>query len=148
MSRKRAISPCAIVVALIYLKRLKIKTNLLNNFQPITNESSNNYPYNNKNYEKYSANCLNNTELCLISLLLASKYLVDEGEENEIYNDEWAELLDYSVEKVNLIERSILKQLVKIKTIFFFYKTCNLNFCSRIGSFIYRNKNFGTLLKN
>jgi len=115
LSRKRAISPCAIVVALIYLKRLKIKTNLLNNFEPITNESSSNYPYN-KNYEKYSANCLSNTELCLISLLLASKYLVDEGEANEIYNDEWAELLDYSVEKVNLIERTILKQLVNYKS--------------------------------
>ena len=45
---------------------------------------------------------------------------MDEGEENEIYNDEWAELLDYSVEKVNLIERSILKQLVKILKYFLF----------------------------
>lgn len=42
---------------------------------------------------------------------MASKYLVDEGEDDEIYNDEWAELVDYSVDKVNKLERSILRQL-------------------------------------
>lgn len=112
LSRKRAISPCAIVVALIYLKRLKAKskTNVaFNSFYNINESSScNNYIY---NYDKYSANCLSNTELCLISLLLASKYLVDEGEDEEIYNEEWADLVDFPVEKVNKIERSILKQL-------------------------------------
>jgi len=46
--------------------------------------------------------------------LLASKYLVDEGEDEEIYNEEWADLVDFPVEKVNKIERSILKQLVSL----------------------------------
>ena len=46
---------------------------------------------------------------------MASKYLVDEGEDDEIYNDEWADLIDYSVEQVNLMEKSILKQMVIIK---------------------------------
>jgi hypothetical protein len=71
LSRKRAISPCAIVVALIYLKRLKAKskTNVaFNSFYNINESSScNNYIY---NYDKYSANCLSNTELCLISLVI------------------------------------------------------------------------------
>lgn len=112
LSRKRAISPCAIVVALIYLKRLKAKsqasTNLFNINEPY---SCNNTYMNNNNYDKYAANCLSNTELCLISLLLASKYLVDEGEDEEIYNDEWADLVDFPVDKVNKLERSILKQM-------------------------------------
>jgi len=109
LSRKRAISPCAIIVALIYLKRLKTKTksNLTYSFNPLDSSS---YPYS-CSYDKYSANCLSNTELCLISLLLASKYLVDEGEDDEIYNDEWADLIDYSVEQVNSMEKSILKQM-------------------------------------
>jgi hypothetical protein len=66
MSRKRSISPYAIVVALIYLNRLKNKPKSSNSYE--TWHSSLNGS-NEKEFDKYSANYLTNTELCLISLV-------------------------------------------------------------------------------
>jgi hypothetical protein len=43
--------------------------------------------------------------------LLASKYLVDEGESDEIYNNEWATAADLSVKKINSLEKEFLKKL-------------------------------------
>lgn len=105
MSRKRALSPYAIIVALIYLNRLKKKKANSSGFSKSffsTSESG---------FDKYSANYLTNTELCLISLLLASKYLIDEGETEEIYNDEWADVSDLPVQEINKLEKSFLRQM-------------------------------------
>ncbi len=43
--------------------------------------------------------------------LLASKYLIDEGESEEIYNDEWAAVSELPVKEINKLEKSILRQL-------------------------------------
>ena len=63
MSRKRAISPYAIVVALIYMNRIKTKTKS----SPIYGQSA--------NFDKYAASYLSNTELCLVSLVRIFKIL-------------------------------------------------------------------------
>ncbi len=61
MSRKRAISPYAIIVALLYLKRLKKKSSIngignnINNFSECKNSNESN---------------LSNSELCLISIVI------------------------------------------------------------------------------
>ena len=33
---------------------------------------------------------ISSTDLFLVSLMVASKYLYDDGEEDEVFNDEWA----------------------------------------------------------
>ena len=33
---------------------------------------------------------ITSTDLFLVSLMVASKYLYDDGEEDEVFNDEWA----------------------------------------------------------
>ena len=53
------------VLALMYLDRLR----------------SNNTKY---------LSTITSTDLFLVSLMVASKYLYDDGEEDEVFNDEWA----------------------------------------------------------
>lgn len=111
MSRKRAISPYALIVALLYLKRLKSKpiyepksTNFINGyFNRAVKNATNNTDQPPKG--------LSNAELCLISIILATKYLVDEGEAEEIYNYEWAECVDLSIKQLNSLERQFLARL-------------------------------------
>jgi hypothetical protein len=54
---------------------------------------------------------LSNMELCLISIILASKYLVDDGEDESIYNDEWTQLANKPIKEINKMEREILRDL-------------------------------------
>jgi hypothetical protein len=51
---------------------------------------------------------LTTKELYLVATLLANKYLVDEGEDEQLFNSELAELAGISTERVNLIERQVL----------------------------------------
>ena len=44
--------------------------------------------------------------------MMASKYLYDEGVDEEVFNDEWAESADMDVEDVNTLERNFLKAIV------------------------------------
>jgi hypothetical protein len=53
-----------------------------------------------------SNNFLNNKQM------LASKYLIDEGESEEIYNSEWAKASELPVDELNKLERSFLRQMV------------------------------------
>jgi len=48
------------------------------------------------------------SDLYVISLMVASKFLHDEGEAEEIFNDEWAEAAGLSVKTVNRLEREFL----------------------------------------
>lgn len=114
MSRKRAISPYAIIVALLYLKRLKAKTTQ----SKYTKSSSYWSCYSAKNLidsyfkpKQTESETFTNAELCLVSILLASKFLIDEGEQDEIYNDQWAEVADVPVKKINQLERMFLKKM-------------------------------------
>merc|ERR1711953_665437 len=65
LTRNTCASPCSLVLALLYLERLR----------------SSNPQY---------LNSISSTDLFLVSLLVASKYLNDDGEEDEVFNDEWA----------------------------------------------------------
>ena len=44
--------------------------------------------------------------------MLASKYLYDEGVDEEVYNDEWAEAASMRTDDVNTIEREFLRAIV------------------------------------
>ncbi|XP_038072126.1 protein CNPPD1-like [Patiria miniata] len=47
-------------------------------------------------------------ELFLVSMMIATKFLYDEGEEEELYNDEWAEAAKIDVNRVHDLEREFL----------------------------------------
>ena len=49
--------------------------------------------------------------LCLFQML-ASKFLFDEGIDEEIFNDEWAKSADMEVEDLNRLEREFLEAIV------------------------------------
>jgi hypothetical protein len=51
---------------------------------------------------------LTTKELYLIATLLANKYLIDEGEDEQIFNSELAELTGIRTERINFMERQVL----------------------------------------
>lgn len=51
---------------------------------------------------------LTTKELYVIATLLANKYLIDEGEDEQLFNSELAELTGISTERINFIERQVL----------------------------------------
>merc|ERR1719427_1983739 len=51
---------------------------------------------------------VSSSDLYVISLLVASKFLHDEGEAEEIFNEEWAEAAGLSVKTVNRLEGEFL----------------------------------------
>lgn len=83
VARDACISPCALLLGLIYIERLKHK---------------------NPNYLQE----VSSSDLFLISMMVASKYLYDEGSEDEVFNDEWAVSGDLPVERVNRLEADFL----------------------------------------
>lgn len=54
---------------------------------------------------------LTTKELYLIATLIADKYLIDDGEDDQLYNSDLAELTGISLERINLIERQVLLSL-------------------------------------
>lgn len=72
-----------LIIAMIYLDRLKgFKSDYLHQTSP--------------------------SELFLVSLLIASKWLYDSGEDEIVYNDEWAEFGNLDLEDLNRLERDFL----------------------------------------
>ena len=53
-------------------------------------------------------NNLTTKELYLISTLLANKYLIDEGEDEQLFNSELMDLTGLTTERVNFLEKQIL----------------------------------------
>ncbi|XP_041478049.1 protein CNPPD1-like [Lytechinus variegatus] len=51
------------------------------------------------------------TELFLVSMMLATKFLYDEGEDEEIFSDEWADSAKIDVKRVNELERDFLEAI-------------------------------------
>lgn len=78
-----SISPASIMIAVLYLERLK----------------STNADYVSKN---------TSSELFLISLVVASKFLFDKGENEAVYNDQWAEFSNFELDDLNKIEKDFL----------------------------------------
>lgn len=86
VSREACISPCAMMLALVYIERLR---------------------HRNPEYlQKISS-----SDLFLISMMVASKYLYDEGEEEEVFNDEWGAAGKLDVKTVNNLEMNFLNAL-------------------------------------
>jgi hypothetical protein len=86
VSEKACISPCSIVLAIIYMERLRKK---------------------NPEYLKSSSPC----DLFLVSLLVASKYLFDDGEDEEVVNCEWAASGSLELKQLNKLELEFLTEL-------------------------------------
>ncbi|KAF6725103.1 Protein CNPPD1 [Oryzias melastigma] len=86
VAREACISPCAMMLALVYIERLR---------------------HRNPEYlQKISS-----SDLFLISMMVASKYLYDEGEEEEVFNDEWGAAGKLDVQTVNNLEMNFLKAI-------------------------------------
>lgn len=83
VTRRAAVSPCSMMLGMMYIERLKHK---------------------NPEYLQQ----ISSSELFLISMMVASKYLYDEGITEEVFNDEWAESAKMETEDVNQMEREFL----------------------------------------
>ncbi|XP_016420802.1 protein CNPPD1-like isoform X1 [Sinocyclocheilus rhinocerous] len=86
MAREACISPCAMMLALIYIERLR---------------------HRNPEYLQQ----ISSSDLFLISMMVASKYLYDEGEEEEVFNDEWGTAAKLDVQTVNTLEINFLNAI-------------------------------------
>lgn len=86
VAREACISPCAMMLALVYIERLR---------------------HRNPEYlQKISS-----SDLFLISMMVASKYLYDEGEEEEVFNDEWGAAGKMDVKTINNLEMNFLNAI-------------------------------------
>lgn len=83
ITRETCSSPTSLVLALMYLDRLR---------------SSN---------PKYLSN-ISPTDLFLVSMMVASKFLHDDGEEDEVFNDEWATSGGMEKKELNELELNFL----------------------------------------
>ncbi|XP_054166854.1 protein CNPPD1-like [Oppia nitens] len=86
VSREACITPTSIMLSMIYLERLKTR---------------------NPEYLRRVSTC----DLFLVSIMIASKFLFDDGEEDEVFNDEWANSADIDVKQLNRLEREFLKAI-------------------------------------
>ncbi|CAD7686169.1 unnamed protein product [Nyctereutes procyonoides] len=86
VSREACISPCAMMLALVYIERLR---------------------HRNPGYLQH----VSSSDLFLISMMVASKYLYDEGEEEEVFNDEWGAAGGVAVPTLNALERGFLSAM-------------------------------------
>ncbi|KAJ8879725.1 hypothetical protein PR048_020333, partial [Dryococelus australis] len=86
ISRNSCVSPCSLVLALLYLERLK----------------SCNPEY---------LRSVPSSELFVVSMMVASKFLNDDGEEDEVFNDEWAAATGFTLKELNHIEHDFLQAI-------------------------------------
>ncbi|XP_075685240.1 protein CNPPD1 [Rhinoderma darwinii] len=86
VSREACISPCSMMLALVYIERLR---------------------HRNPEYLQQ----ISSSDLFLISMMVASKYLYDEGEEEEVFNDEWGAAGRLDVQTVNNLEMKFLRAI-------------------------------------
>lgn len=83
ISRNACVSPCSLVLALLYIERLKnCNPEYLHQVAP--------------------------SELFLVSLMVASKFLHDDGEEDEVFNKEWANSGQVTISRMNKLEKDFL----------------------------------------
>ncbi|XP_021968178.1 uncharacterized protein LOC110863231 [Folsomia candida] len=83
IGRNACVTPTALIMALVYLERL----------------STNNPAY---------LGSVKPSELFVVSLLVASKFIQDDGEELGIFNDEWATSAHLELKKLNRMELQFL----------------------------------------
>lgn len=70
--------------------------------------------------------------------MVASKFLNDEGEEDEVFNTEWAQSADLTILQINRLEKDFLKAIVsKLYYFILFYIYFIINYGFKIyGLFI------------
>lgn len=56
--------------------------------------------------------CLKQKSVSILLQMVASKYLYDEGEEEEVFNDEWGAAGKLDVQTVNVLELNFLSAIV------------------------------------
>ncbi|XP_071112232.1 uncharacterized protein [Haliotis cracherodii] len=54
---------------------------------------------------------MSSSDLFFISVMMASKYMYDEGVDEEVFNDEWAEAANMELDEVNQMERDFLSAM-------------------------------------
>lgn len=86
ISRNACVSPCSLVLAMLYLDRLK-KCNM--------------------EYLERTAP----SDLFLVSLMVSSKFIFDDGETDEVFMDEWAASAGMTSRELILLERDFLKAI-------------------------------------
>ena len=86
VSRSACVSPCSLVLALLYMERLQSS-------QP--------------SYLRETTP----SELYLVSLMVATKFLQDDGEEDGVINEEWATSAGISTSRLNDLERDFLNAI-------------------------------------
>ncbi|KAJ8912913.1 hypothetical protein NQ315_017243 [Exocentrus adspersus] len=86
ISRNACISPCSLVLAMLYLERLKTR---------------------NPEYLDKTAP----SDLFLVSLMVSCKFLFDDGESDEAFIDEWAASGGISVKELVHLEKNFLKAI-------------------------------------
>nr|CAG4640859.1 EOG090X069C [Eulimnadia texana] len=86
LSREACISPCSLVLAMVYIDRLgRSNPNFLASVP--------------------------SSKLFIVSVMVASKFLQDEGEEDEVFNDEWANSVNMELAELNKLEREFLQTI-------------------------------------
>jgi len=83
VSRNACISPCSMILAMAYIERVR------------------------KRSPDYLMQ-VSSSDLFLVSMMVASKFLYDEGEDEEVLNDEWAKSANVENRDLNQLERSFL----------------------------------------
>jgi hypothetical protein len=86
IGRNACVSPTALIMALVYLDRLS-------------------------NHNPDYLTSVKPSELFVVALLVASKFIQDDGEDQCIYNDEWAISAKMEVKQINKLEITFLKAL-------------------------------------
>ncbi|XP_059152317.1 uncharacterized protein LOC131938328 [Physella acuta] len=84
--KSNRVSPCSVVLSMLYAKRLRQR---------------------NKEY----LSTVSSSDIFFISMMMASKYLYDEGVDEEVFNDEWADNTDQDVDDVNKMEVDFLQAM-------------------------------------
>ncbi|CAF1084912.1 unnamed protein product [Didymodactylos carnosus] len=96
--KSRNLPSCVFVLSLLYMKRLRaLRSSKLND--------------------------INIKELCVIAMLLADKYLIDEGEDEQLFNSEWAQASGMTTGRINQIERLVLEAMACDKLLKLLLKT-------------------------
>ncbi len=83
VTRRAHVTQCSLFLSMMYTKRLReCNPDYVNRIKP--------------------------AELFLVSMMIATKFLYDEGEEEELYNDEWAAAAKVDVNRVHDLEMEFL----------------------------------------
>lgn len=85
-SRSACMSPSSVMAGMLYTSRLRKK---------------------NPSYLQQ----VSSSDLFLISMMMASKFMYDEGVDEEVFNDEWADAGNMDVEDINQLEREFLSAI-------------------------------------